>query len=102
MPRAIQNPAASKATTISHRGRSPERAASLLIGELGPAAALVVVGRELLRARKARSRRRYQFWAEVRDRLDGQPHGDARSDGASVPTARQTPGPFDTLRSAHV
>ena len=87
MPPAIQNPAASTATKITHRGRRPERAASLLVGELGPAAALVVVSRELLGARKARSRSRYRFWAEVRDRLDRQPQSGARPEGASGPTA---------------
>jgi uncharacterized membrane protein len=75
MPRAIRSSAASPAKKITHRGRPPERAASLLIGELGLADALIVVSRELQRARKARSRLRFQFWAEVRDKIVRQPHG---------------------------
>ena len=87
MPRATRIPAQSTATKITHRGRSPERAASLLVGELGPAAALVVARRELFGARKARSRLRFQFWAEVRDRLDRQPHGAGLPEVAIRPPA---------------
>jgi hypothetical protein len=87
MPHEIPGPTASKAGKITHRGRPPERAALLLVGELGPAAALVVVSRELHEARKARSRSRFRFWAEVRDRLDRQPGAGARSEDATRPTA---------------
>jgi hypothetical protein len=74
MSRAIRSSAASTATKITHRGRSPERAASLLVGQLGPTDALVLVSRELHSARKARSRLRFQFWALVRDTIDRQPY----------------------------
>ncbi len=87
MAPATRIPAASTAMKISHRGRSPERAASLLVGELGRACALVVAGRELFGARKARSRLRFQFWAEVRDRLDRHPRGGGLSEDATRPAA---------------
>ena len=74
-------------TNISHRGRRPERAALLLAGELGLRAALVVVNRELHLARKARSRLRFQFWAQVRDTLDGQPYAARLSDDRTPTTA---------------
>ena len=80
MSRAVRSPAASTTTKITHRGRPPERAASLLVGELGPAAALVLVSRELHSARKARSRLRFQFWAEVRDTINRQPYAAGFSD----------------------
>jgi hypothetical protein len=87
MSRAIRSPAALAAAKITHRGRSPERAASLLVGELGPAAALVLVSRELHSARKARSRLRFQFWAEVRDTIDRQPYAARSSTDRSRTTA---------------
>ena len=82
MARAIRSPTASKAAKITHRGR-PERAPLLLVGELGPASALVVASREMNSARKARSRLRFQFWAEVRDRIDLQPVAGVRPEHAS-------------------
>jgi hypothetical protein len=74
MTRALRSSAASKATTITHRGRPPELAASLLVGELGPAAALVVASREMHGARMARSRLRFHFCANVSDAVDRQPY----------------------------
>jgi hypothetical protein len=87
MPRAIRKSAASTATKISHRGRPPERAALLLVGELGPAGAFVVASRELHGARKARSRLRFRFWAEVRDSIDRQPHAGGFSEDRNRATA---------------
>jgi len=70
MPNSTPRSDASAATKITHRGRPPERAASLMVGEIGSAAALVLASRELRSARRARSRLRFQFWAKVRDKID--------------------------------
>ncbi len=86
----MTNPTRIRATAtakITHRGR-PELTALLLIEDLGAAAALVLVARELNAARKARSQLRFRFWAEVRDKIAHPPQKlslGAERLGASAP-----------------
>ena len=70
MPHLLRSPDASPVPAIARR-EPPERAASLLADALGTAAALNRASRELQAARMARSRARFQFWAAVREQIDG-------------------------------
>jgi len=54
-----------EAKRVTHRIRSIERAAALLIAEHGQVGAQDLVPRELNAARRARSRIRHEFWARV-------------------------------------
>ncbi|MGA2485876.1 MAG: hypothetical protein ABSF49_07795 [Roseiarcus sp.] len=60
-----------EAKRVTHRIRSIERAAALLIAEHGPAGAQGLVRRELSAARRARSRIRHEFWASVGRQIAG-------------------------------
>jgi hypothetical protein len=60
-----------EAKRVTHRIRSIERAAALLIAEHGPAGAQDQVRRELKAARRARSRIRHEFWANVGSQIAG-------------------------------
>jgi hypothetical protein len=60
-----------EAKRVTHRIRSIDRAAALLIAELGPAGAQDFVRRELSAARRARSRIRHEFWARVGGQIAG-------------------------------
>jgi hypothetical protein len=55
--------------TLSLRSRSPETTASHLVEALGQAASVSRVRAQLRRARQARSRKEFGFWAEVLGRL---------------------------------
>ena len=59
------------AKRVTHRIRSIDRAAALLIAEHGPMGAQDFVRRELCAARRARSRIRHEFWAMVGGQIAG-------------------------------
>jgi hypothetical protein len=60
-----------EAERVTHRIRSIDRAAALLIAEHGPAGSQDFVRRELSAARRARSRIRHEFWAKVGGQIAG-------------------------------
>jgi hypothetical protein len=61
--------ARSEAKCVTHRIRSVDRAAALLIAEHGPAGARDHVRQQLSAARRARSRIRHEFWTRVGGRI---------------------------------
>ena len=63
-----------EAVVISHVATPPGRAATLLIAKHGAAIAHRQALRELRNARRARSRTRFAFWANVVAEIDA--HGD--------------------------
>jgi hypothetical protein len=70
--------------TLSLRCRSPETTASRFVEALGEAASARHVRAQLRLARQARSRKEFDFWAKVLERL---PAARAAHDAPTIETA---------------
>ena len=70
--------------TLSLRSRSPETTASRFVEALGEAESVRYARAELQRARKARSRKEFRFWAQVLERL---PAARAAHEAQTIETA---------------